>query len=94
METSDPFTNIRINDKEGYGIADYKDISTGITNNQPDYITVARLDQGVFLPGEKTDYAIEFEPKNEIPTSGSVVIKWPEQITVVPGESYCQVTTT
>jgi hypothetical protein len=94
METSDPFTNIRINDKDNYGVADYKDVSNGITNNQPDYITVARLEQGVFLPGEKTDYAIEFEPKNEIPTSGSVVIKWPEQITVVDGETYCQVTTT
>ena len=51
-----------------------------MTNLQPALITSYSLVQQDDEPNVPTTYTIVFMPTNPIPPSGSIQIKWPDQI--------------
>ena len=85
MDSSGPFFDIILNDKDNFGVAEFKGQSNVITTNVPNDITQATLDQDLFKPSEKTTYEITFTPYNPIPKDGAIEITWPDQITVPEG---------
>ena len=92
MDTSDPFVDILIQDKDGYDVLYFYGTTSGITTDQVNDITIASLSQNVFLPSQPTDYTIKFTPFNPIPTTGAIVIEWPAQITVPEDGIGCIIT--
>ena len=95
LERSDKFTAISVTDKDGYGVAWYDgELTEGILNEeaallQPPY----NLTQEHFQNSTLAEYAIAFTPWNAIPSTGSIVLSWPAQVTVEVETAACRVTT-
>jgi len=84
LERSDKFTAISVVDKDGYAVAWYDgELTEGILNEeaahlQPPY----SLSQSHHENSTLAEYAITFTPWNAIPSTGSIVLSWPAQVTV------------
>lgn len=80
-------------DKDGFVVSETLEPAT-ITNQEPSNLMVYDILQGTKEADQPTEYTIFFTPHNGIPSTGSIQMTYPQQISLVDGAATkCTVTT-
>jgi len=75
---------VHFRDSADFIISSYLEEST-ITNKEPANLLIYSIEQGTLEAESVTDYHIKFTPHNAIPTTGSIQMTYPQQITLIDG---------
>ena len=94
LQRSDKFSEIYVEDADGYEVAQLDgELTTGILNQKPAAILPPySLVQSNVTASALAEYAISFYPTNAIPTEGSIQVSWPAQVSV-DEDAVCSVET-
>jgi hypothetical protein len=85
---------VHFRDTDNFIISSFLEQSS-ITNKEPANLLIYSIEQGTKDAESITDYTIKFTPHNAIPTTGSIQMTYPQQITLTDGSNtVCEVTTT
>lgn len=84
--SSQGFQNIIFTDSDGYTISTLEEPDASpVTNKYPAMLVDYRIEQDSVVSDEVTEYRIIFQPVNALPTTGSIQLTYPSQITLTQG---------
>jgi hypothetical protein len=93
FKPSDTFSDIQIVDAEGYQVAIFSSPTSAIVNTLTGDITEFALNQATIRVDEVTTYTVTFAPENAIPSTGSIQLTWPQQVTIEDDLFACTIET-
>lgn len=86
-KTSSVFSSVQFIDSNGYVISALANSQTTVSNKFPAQLTEYSIQQGSLETNQQTTYAISFTTVNPLPTTGSIQLAYPQQISMVDGSN-------
>jgi hypothetical protein len=90
---TEKFTNVNFLDKDGFIVSAWTS-TTSVTNKEPSNLLIYSIEQASVKADEVTTYKINFTPVNPLPSTGSIQMTYPQQISLVnKNNTLCNVST-